>query len=107
MFGPDKCGENNKVHFILRHQNPVSKEWEEKHFKSDTPLNIQNDQFSHLYTLVVRPDNSFSIKVDNKVVKSGSLLESMEPPINPAKIIDDPDDKKPSDWVDDAEIDGS
>ena len=38
MFGPDKCGDTNKVHFILRHQNPVSKEWEEKHFKSDTPV---------------------------------------------------------------------
>ena len=23
MFGPDKCGETNKVHFILRHKNPV------------------------------------------------------------------------------------
>merc|ERR1719262_1265923 len=34
MFGPDKCGSTNKVHFILRHQNPVSKEWEEKHLVS-------------------------------------------------------------------------
>ena len=104
MFGPDRCGDNNKVHFILRHQNPVSKEWEEKHFESDTPvrpavrtgmrwcfstrthmpshfylpcsrcsvqstvelpsqLQIQGDRFSHLYTLVVRQDNTFTIKV--------------------------------------------
>ena len=27
MFGPDKCGETNKVHFILRHKNPLSGEW--------------------------------------------------------------------------------
>ena len=37
MFGPDKCGTTNKVHFIFRHQNPVSKEWEEKHMK-DPPM---------------------------------------------------------------------
>ena len=30
MFGPDHCGETNKVHFILRHRNPLSGEWEEK-----------------------------------------------------------------------------
>ena len=30
MFGPDHCGDTNKVHFIIQHQNPVSKEWEEK-----------------------------------------------------------------------------
>ena len=27
MFGPDACGDTNKVHFILRHQNPISGEW--------------------------------------------------------------------------------
>lgn len=34
MFGPDRCGGTNKLHFIVRHQNPVSKEWEEKHLKN-------------------------------------------------------------------------
>lgn len=38
MFGPDKCGATNKVHFILRHQNPVSGEWEEKHMKTAVPF---------------------------------------------------------------------
>ena len=27
MFGPDKCGTTNKIHLILRHQNPVSKKF--------------------------------------------------------------------------------
>ena len=31
MFGPDKCGTTNKVHFILRHENPVNGEWSEHH----------------------------------------------------------------------------
>ncbi len=34
MFGPDKCGSTNKVHLIIRHKNPISNEWEEKHIKS-------------------------------------------------------------------------
>ena len=33
MFGPDRCGGTNKVHFILRHKNPLSGEWEEKHLQ--------------------------------------------------------------------------
>jgi hypothetical protein len=36
-------------------------------------------------------------------VKSGSLLENFKPPVNPPKMIDDPEDKKPADWVDEAE----
>lgn len=36
MFGPDKCGASNKVHMIVRHQNPVSGKWNEHHVK-DAP----------------------------------------------------------------------
>lgn len=28
MFGPDKCGNDNKLHFIFRHKNPVTGEFE-------------------------------------------------------------------------------
>ena len=45
--------------------------------------------------------------MDNVVQKSGHLLESMKPAINPPAEIDDPDDHKPSDWVDDAKIPGT
>ena len=41
------------------------------------------------------------------MVKSGHLLESLTPPINPPEEIADPSDKKPSDWVDDAKIPGT
>ena len=34
MFGPDKCGSTNKVHFIIRHQNPVNNEWVEHHLNN-------------------------------------------------------------------------
>uniref|UniRef100_A0A6B2L2U2 Calnexin n=1 Tax=Arcella intermedia TaxID=1963864 RepID=A0A6B2L2U2_9EUKA len=102
MFGPDKCGATNKVHFILRHLNPVSKAYEEKHLTNPPP--IQVDTLTHLYSLIIRKDNSFSILVDNSEVRSGSLLEDMTPPVNPPKEIDDPMDKKPKDWVDEDKI---
>jgi len=34
MFGPDKCGSNDKVHLIFRFQNKISKQFEEKHLKN-------------------------------------------------------------------------
>lgn len=36
MFGPDRCGATDKVHFIFRHENPITHEIEEKH-ASDPP----------------------------------------------------------------------
>ncbi len=102
MFGPDKCGPNNKVHFIFQYQNPVTKIWEEKHFKDAPPA--KSDQKTHLYTLIIRKDNTFDILIDNEVAKSGNLLTSMSPPISPPLEIDDPSDTKPSDWVDVAKI---
>ena len=40
MFGPDRCGGTNKVHFILRHKSPKTGEWEEKHLKSPPILSL-------------------------------------------------------------------
>jgi len=102
MFGPDKCGSTSKVHFIFQHQSPVTGLWEEKHF-SDAP-SVTVDKKTHLYTLVVRSDNSFEILVDLVSSKKGDLLTSMSPPINPSAEIDDPEDTKPVDWVDEASI---
>ncbi len=58
-----------QVHFILRHQNPVTGKWEEKHAKN--PPAIKGDQKTHLYTLVIRPDNSFEIFIDKESAKKG------------------------------------
>lgn len=48
--------------------------------------------------MIVRPDNSFEVRVDHKVVNEGSLLEDFTPPVNPEPEIDDPDDVKPGNW---------
>ncbi|XP_035825460.1 calnexin isoform X2 [Aplysia californica] len=102
MFGPDKCGNDYKLHFIFRHKNPVTGEFEEKHAEKPSAKidTFFTDRKTHLYTLTVRPDNSYELKVDNGVVASGDLLSNMSPPVNPPKEIEDPNDKKPADWDD-------
>jgi len=111
MFGPDKCGTTNKVHLILRHQNPVSKQWEEKHLKKE--VSIKSDSNAHLYTAVLRRDKTFEIYIDSESVASGKITEEMNAFVDgavkdytfvPPKEIDDPSDSKPEDWVDEAQI---
>ncbi|KIW90174.1 uncharacterized protein Z519_08817 [Cladophialophora bantiana CBS 173.52] len=102
MFGPDKCGATNKVHFIFQHKNPKTGEYEEKHLKS--PPQAKTGKMTTLYTLIVKPDNTFEMLIDNKSAKNGSLLEDFSPAVNPPKEIDDPKDKKPDDWVEEARI---
>lgn len=100
MFGPDKCGEDKKFHFIFRHKNPKTGQYEEKHAKRPTGdfSGIFDDKKAHLLTLIVRPDNTFEILLDMNSISSGSLLEDFTPSVNPSKEIDDPNDKKPVDW---------
>lgn len=100
MFGPDKCGNDNKIHFIFRHKNPKNGTIEEKHSKKTSQRldELFKDKEPHLYTLIINPDNTFVVKVDNKEVNSGSLLTDFTPPVNPPEEIDDPNDKKPEDW---------
>ncbi|KAJ1952325.1 hypothetical protein IWQ62_006247, partial [Dispira parvispora] len=102
MFGPDRCGPKNLVHFILRHKNPKTGEVTE-HSPKNPPMANTNKK-SALYTLIVNPDNSFEMRIDNKAVYNGNLLTDMEVPINPPKEISDPDDHMPEDWVHEAEI---
>lgn len=49
-----------------------------------------------LYTLIVRPDQTYEIKVNGETAKTGSLLEDFSPAVNPPKEIDDPEDQKVS-----------
>eukprot|EP00250_Pteridium_aquilinum_P014729 c22161_g2_i1 orf=528-2129(-) len=103
MFGPDKCGSTNKVHFIFRHKHPKTGLYIEHHLKH--PPSIINDKLSHVYTAVIHPDNKVSILIDGEEKKSADLLSSdFEPPVLPPKMITDPDDKKPEDWDERAKI---
>ncbi|KAL2059315.1 hypothetical protein ABVK25_000607 [Lepraria finkii] len=102
MFGPDKCGATNKVHFIFRHKNPKTGEYEEKHLKSAPSAKITKT--TNLYTLIVKQNNDFEILINGESGKTGNLLEDFTPSVNPEKEIDDPKDSKPGDWVDEARI---
>ncbi|KAK3181448.1 hypothetical protein K4F52_007310 [Lecanicillium sp. MT-2017a] len=102
MFGPDKCGHTNKVHFIFNHKNPKTGDYEEKHLSS--PPTAKITKTTELYTLIVHPNNTYAIKQNGEEVKTGSLLEDFTPSVNPPAEIDDAKDTKPEDWVDQARI---
>ncbi|CAG8434551.1 5352_t:CDS:10 [Diversispora eburnea] len=98
MFGPDRCGSTNKVHFIVRHKNPLTGDYEEKHLDSAPSAKIS--KISTLYTLIVNPDNTFEIKINNETTKSDSKPTDWVD--NPK--IPDPAAKKPDDWDEDAPV---
>lgn len=63
----------------------------------------QDDELTHLYTLILNPDQTYEVKIDNEKVESGSLEEDWD--FLPPKKIKDPEAKKPEDWDDRAKID--
>lgn len=98
MFGPDKCGSTDKVHFIFNHKNPKTGKYIEHHLKNAP--SVPFDTLSHVYTAVLRYDNRLLILVDGEVKKKVNLLsyEHFDPPVIPPRTVPDPDDKKPEDW---------
>merc|ERR1712185_109413 len=58
---------------------------------------------SHLYRLIVKPDNTVKVEIDQAEIYSGNMKDDWE--LLKPKIIPDPDDKKPGDWVDTSMMD--
>lgn len=56
------------------------------------------------WSLVMNPDDTFEVLIDQIVVNKGSLLEDVVPAVNPPKEIEDPNDEKPDDWDERAKI---
>ncbi|CAI5501494.1 unnamed protein product [Closterium sp. Naga37s-1] len=105
MFGPDKCGSTNKVHFIFRHKSPKTGEYMEHHMKKPaSPYTF--DKLSHVYTAIVYPNNTVEILIDGEKKAEGDLLsgKDFQPPVLLPKTIPDPEDKKPDDWDERAKI---
>ena len=67
------------------------------------PSLTQDDEFTHLYTLIVRPDNTYEVKIDNSNAQKGNLEDDWD--FLPPKTIPDPEAKKPEDWDDRPKID--
>jgi calreticulin len=94
MFGPDICGTTKKTHVIFTHDG--------KNHLVKKDIKCESDQWTHLYTLILRPDNTYEVLIDGSSVSKGSLTEDFD--ILPPKEIKDPKAKKPSDWVDEKTI---
>lgn len=73
MFGPDKCGQTDKVHFIFNRKSEKTGEYVEHHLLST--IEVRVDQKTHLYTLHIKSDNTYFIYMDLDLVISGSLFE--------------------------------
>jgi len=90
MFGPDICGSTKRVHVIFAHKgtNHLIKQ----------EISCKEDAMTHLYTLIVKPDNTYEVRIDGEKERSGSLEEDWD--MLPTKEILDPKESKPADWVD-------
>merc|ERR1719198_2418247 len=53
--------------------------------------------------MVLKPDNTVRVEIDQEKIYEGSIKDDWE--VLKPKVIDDPEDKKPSDWVEDSMMD--
>lgn len=89
MFGPDICGPGTKkVHVIFSYKG--------KNHLINKEIRCKDDVYTHMYTLVVQPDNTYEVLIDNEKVESGNLEEDWD--FLPTKTIKDPEAKKPEDF---------
>lgn len=97
MFGPDRCGYDvSRIHAIFNDGS--------ENLLKDSDVKLEygdKNEFTHLYTMIVHPDNTYDIQFDGKSKASGNIIEDWG---FEKKEIPDPDDKKPADWVDEKEI---
>uniref|UniRef100_A0A8C4WVK0 Calreticulin n=1 Tax=Eptatretus burgeri TaxID=7764 RepID=A0A8C4WVK0_EPTBU len=95
MFGPDICGySTKKVHVILNNKG--------KNHLIKKEVKCKDDEMTHLYTLMLYPDQTYEVRVDQEKIESGSLTEDWDF-LAPPKI-KDPEAKKPDDWDERAQI---
>lgn len=96
FLGPDICGPGTKkVHVIFNYKG--------KNFLTKKEIRCKDDVHTHLYTLIVNPDGTYEVLIDNEKAESGKLEEDWD--FLPPKQIKDPEAKKPDDWDDREKID--
>merc|ERR1712190_600692 len=71
--------------------------------KSDLDYKQEDDGTSHLYRMILKPDNTVRVEIDEEKIYEGSIKEDWE--VLAPKEIPDPEDKKPDDWSDESMID--
>jgi calreticulin len=96
MFGPDICGTSTKkVHVIFTYKG--------KNLLIKKDIKCESDRLTHVYTLILHPDNTYEVRIDGTKKESGSLYEDWD--FLKPKTIPDPAVSKPADWVDDPKMD--
>jgi len=95
LFGPNKCKKFNQTQAFLtyKQKQPLLKK----------QVDTTSDRFTHLYTFIIKPDQSYQILIDNEEKASGHFYDDWDY-LEPKKI-PDPKIKKPLDWVDEEYID--
>eukprot|EP00735_Rhodelphis_limneticus_P004594 TRINITY_DN1619_c0_g1::TRINITY_DN1619_c0_g1_i1::g.17908::m.17908 TRINITY_DN1619_c0_g1::TRINITY_DN1619_c0_g1_i1::g.17908 ORF type:complete len:419 (+),score=193.24,sp/Q23858/CALR_DICDI/55.84/2e-146,Calreticulin/PF00262.13/8.5e-119,Calreticulin/PF00262.13/1.5e+04 TRINITY_DN1619_c0_g1_i1:44-1258(+) len=95
MFGPDICGTSTRKTHVIFH---YKRDWKDDNLLIKKEVRTETDQLTHVYTLIVHPDNTYEVLIDGKSASKGSLAENWD--FLPSKEIKDPKAKKPADWVD-------
>merc|ERR1711998_447953 len=98
MFGPDICGMTKRTHLIFNYK--------EKNLLKDKDLRTESDELTHVYTLIVKPDNTFAVQIDGSEDEAEMDDPEDKKPEGyddiPAKIAD-PKATKPDDWDDESD----
>merc|ERR1712238_347525 len=68
--------------------------------KTDLAYKQEDEGTSHLYRMVLKPDNTVLVEIDEEKIYEGSIKEDWD--VLKPKEISDPADKKPEDWSDDS-----
>jgi len=95
MFGPDKCGYNSRTHVIFTYKG--------ENLLVKREPRMESGSLTSTYTLIVKSDNTYEVRINNEEVQSGSLYDDFD--FLQPKEIKDPEKSKPEDWVDETHID--
>ncbi|KFD46052.1 hypothetical protein M513_13076, partial [Trichuris suis] len=78
MFGPDKCGGKQIIHFIIGQKDHKTSVFTPQAISSKRPLNsIFQDTLTHLFTLALYPNDSYFIYIDQLLHDHGNLKDKM------------------------------
>lgn len=69
--GPDICGPGTKkVHVIFSYKG--------KNLLINKDIRCKDDIYTHLYTLVVKPDNTYKVRGENVSIEIARYLPNLE-----------------------------
>jgi calreticulin len=88
MFGPDICGPSNKKTHVILNYAP-----KDENLLIKEEVKVESDKLTHLYTLLIKPDNSFEVFIDQESVRAGTLADAFDFLL--PKEIQDPAQSKP------------